>query len=399
MTSDCLPDVKARLVRLFILLLWLVFVDGYVHSQGVIAIPADLHVEVDSADQALILSHLERLLWQIDQDSIDEEYIHGHGFELSKTIFSSLRYPSDQEISFNRRTLVNFYPVSKTRSCLIISVHEHSSASDPMVPKILMQLHAIRTGSTVKFTSPLWWKTRHWTSEQVGTIKYISQEKINRVRANIFNQKNAQIAAKFQEKADPLEFYICENYQEILQLLGVLYDRDEAGTVEDGWGVVDHTIFSIRGNEDFSHDIFHYYSGKVNEHTDRNWIAEEGLAYLWGNAYYVDKEAEMVDQDRLSQRLIQRMEDDKDLTLLTLFENNPPFFQDINRRISVRSVIAGLLCHEIERKWGMKGVKQIINCGRKPNSTINFLEEVDSLLGINRDNFNTAVYQLLIDSQ
>ncbi len=202
---------------------------------------------------------------------------------------------------------------------------------------------------------------------------------------------------KFQVEPDPLTFYICENYQEILELLGVLHDREEAGVIEDGWGVVGRTIFAIRGNEDFSHDIFHYYSEKVHDNADRNWIAEEGMAYLWGNAYYVDQEGEMVEQDRLLSVLARNLQEENKQSLLNLFETNPTFYPEINRRISVRSVIAGLLCREIEKKWGMEGVKQIINCGRKPDSKSNFLKVVDALLSINRENFETEVHQLLMD--
>ena len=86
-----------------------------------------------------------------------------------------------------------------------------------------------------------------------------------------------------------LNFYLCDNYQEILQLLGFDYDLSANGTTRDGYGVISQSIFSVMHHEDFSHDIFHYYSGKVNERSNRNWITEEGIAYSWGNVYYTDK--------------------------------------------------------------------------------------------------------------
>ncbi len=68
------------------------------------------------------------------------------------------------------------------------------------------------------------------------------------------------------------------------------------------------------------------------------------------------------------------------------------------RPSQIRSVIAGLLCTEIERKWRMKGVKQSITCGRKPDSKSNCLEVVDKLIAIKRKNVVIEVHRLLMDS-
>ena len=63
------------------------------------------------------------------------------------------------------------------------------------------------------------------------------------------------------------------------------------------------TLTSFYSFYGFSHDIFHYYSGKVNKNENRNWITEEGIAYSWGNAYYTNSNGEMIEQQILIDEL------------------------------------------------------------------------------------------------
>ena len=84
-----------------------------------------------------------------------------------------------------------------------------------------------------------------------------------------------------------------------IHLLGFGYSLYSNGKYRDGYGVDTKTIFAVMNNEDFSHDMFHYYSGQINKRENRNWITEEGIAYAWGNAYYTDKNGEMISNKRL----------------------------------------------------------------------------------------------------
>ena len=58
----------------------------------------------------------------------------------------------------------------------------------------------------------------------------------------------------------------------------------------------------------------------------------------------------------------------------------------------VRSVIAGLIADEVEQKKGMPGIIALINCGKGDE---NYLSAIDTLIGINKVNFDTRVRVLL----
>jgi len=184
---------------------------------------------------------------------------------------------------------------------------------------------------------------------------------------------------------------MCKNYQEILHLLGFEYDRSSNGVFRDGFGVVDKTVFSVMNNEDFSHDMVHYYCEKIRK-TKRNRTAEEGLAYLWGNAYYTDFNGEMISHDALVSDLRQYVRTTGTDDYLALFQNSPEIFGGRANEVSVKSVISGLICNAIEKEKGIAGIKQLINCGKGDDQYFKVIEE---LLNVNKENFNRYVTGLI----
>jgi hypothetical protein len=58
----------------------------------------------------------------------------------------------------------------------------------------------------------------------------------------------------------------------------------------------------------------------------------------------------------------------------------------------VKSVISGVICDEVERKKGIEGIKQLIDCGYGDE---NFFKCIDELVQINRDNFSKKVTALI----
>ncbi|UII76327.1 hypothetical protein LV716_00610 [Flagellimonas sp. HMM57] len=176
--------------------------------------------------------------------------------------------------------------------------------------------------------------------------------------------------------------------------MGFKYSLFPNGKYRDGYGVDSKTIFAIMSNEDFSHDIFHYYSGKINKREDRNWITEEGIAYLWGNAYYTDNNGEMITHQRLVLELHNYLSKNPKTNLYELFKSNKKIFHHIAPEISVRSTISGIIAQEIETKKGKEGITKLINAGRE-NRLESYLKATDELIGINKKNFNVIVKKLI----
>ena len=170
--------------------------------------------------------------------------------------------------------------------------------------------------------------------------------------------------------------------------MGYEYDYGWAGNFRDGFGPDNGNIFSVMHNEDFSHDVFHYYSSLYRKHT-RNSAADEGVAYTWGNAYYTDEHGEMITQKQLIPQLKLYLQQHPDASLLELFTKNPPIFGPTAK---VRSLLSSLICDEIERQKGTDGIKELIDCDKGDD---NYFRVTNALVGIDRSNFNEKVKGLI----
>jgi hypothetical protein len=72
-----------------------------------------------------------------------------------------------------------------------------------------------------------------------------------------------------------------------------------------------------------------------------------------------------------------------------MFYKNPAIF---TLPAKVRSTISGLICREVERRTGVKGIETFINCGKGDD---NYFRVVNELIGINPLNFDSKVSELL----
>ncbi len=367
---------------------------GFAQNQNLIEKPSFFKSELNKVTENRIINALDSLYREISDLNLSSTYLSaGHtkltSAVLGRYLISPLkRKKSGPEDYFYQ--LTNIYGIGQNQFLTTVSIiHRESHELN-----YIIDLIATVTQTEVTFKSPLEYHCRFWKSKQVGNITYHFRDTINLKRAMFFDTKNTEIAGYMGQTPDTFNFYMCYNEQEVLKLLGIAFSSDRTGQTRNGFGVYLDVICSILNNEDFAHDVFHYYSEKINEPQNRNWIAEEGIAYLWGNAYYTDSNDEMITQSRLVNELKNYVLANPDVDLFRLFEKNTKIFSEIAPEISVQSTISGILAQETIDKKGMDGVNRLINAGSKERFK-NYLKATDELIGVNERNFNSKVRELL----
>ncbi len=375
-------------------LLYLFFIAQITSAQVLIKKPSFFKSELEGNLEGQIIFALDSLFTDMNDYDISEAHLSYKNRTLTKAVLnryfiSALKRKKANFTQYSNQ-LCNLYPLNKNQ--FMVSIALISKTSLELEYKI--QLLANLENGGIKFSSPLYYYARNWKIHKVGNITYHFRDSIQVSRAQVFDEKNTRIANKLGLKPDEFDFFMCHNEQEVLRLLGIqLMDR-RSGSTRNGFGVYSKAICSIMNHEDFSHDVFHYYSGKVNEDKNRNWVTEEGVAYVWGNAYYTDKDGEMISHERLVLELKKYVEENPEADVLNLFIKNTKIFNHIAPEISVRSTIAGVFVKEVEEKEGIDGVLQLINCGSK-NRIEKYMDTLNELLGINGKNFNKHLSKLL----
>ena len=343
----------------------------------------DIHTEISKETQVKLLTDLNTLFFNIYSGRPITDEIDPSAFDRS--FFSSFKDMGNTNIkdSFKEKPqLINLYPVSGSQYFISLAFMHRDSL------KTIINIIATTNGDKIIFSCPLWYLTRNWKMTVVGNITYYYPDSINRSRAKKFNRANSTIAHNLGLPPEQFSFYLCNNYQDALHLMGYEYDSESAGNFRDGYGVDNGIIFSIMHNEDFSHDTFHYYSAKFRKHA-RNFAADEGVAYLWGNAYYTDEHGEVITWEQLVPKLKMYLQQHPEISLLQLFQQNPLIFGPTSK---VRSLLSCLICNDIEKQKGVNGIKILIDCD---NGDDNYFRVTNDLVGINRSNFDEKVKGLI----
>lgn len=375
----------------------LFFIGIWANAQITLEQPNHVRNLNDTLLSSKLKNHLDKLFVKLGANASLEKYISPKYEELTKASFNIIRdfhhqFKNDS-LRQIKHQLINTYPIDSNIFGLRLHGILMSNEKSPIVLYDI-RLTAEYTKQSFNFSVPLEHETKFWKTTQVGAITYRYQDTLNIKRAQNFDSKNKNIALNFGLKPDSLTLFMTNNYQDILRLRGVLYNVNDNGLYRDGYGVVDKTIFSVMGNEDFSHDTVHHYSGKVNKRENRNWITEEGLAYYWGNAYYTNSKGDMINYTQLKKALKTYLLKHPKTDIYDLFNNNTQIFQSFAPEVSSRSVIVAVIVEDIETKRGMKGIQRLINAGRTERLK-NFMNVVEDLIGLTKTNFDKKVRNLL----
>ena len=356
--------------------------------------PTYLNYQLDSSVKASILTSLDTLFSQLKNNKLDTLLLgKGSGdFNVLKSFKGIEDNKKDSIENFYKKQLINIYPISTNQHWISLAFIGLKN-NEPPILKAILNLVATNNSDKITFSIPLSILTKTWKSKEIGNVTYFFRDKINLERAKKFDEKNKIIATKLGLIPEKFKFYMCNNYQEISQLLGYEYDLENNGMTRDGYGVDNNMIFSTMNNEDFSHDLFHYYSDKFRQQKG-NRTVEEGIAYSWGNAYYTSSNGEMIEQKELLSSLKLYLKVNPTISVFQLFSKDTKIFNNIATEISVKSTISSLLCDEVEKQKGIDGVKALIKCGRGDD---NFFKTLDSLISINKINFDERVVKLIAD--
>ncbi len=368
-----------------------------VFAQETVVVPNYLNNVMDSITKQNFIQSLDSFFSEIEKGKIKENLLTFKNAALTKTQLQELvNYEKSKDssvLNLRDKKLINVYPISSNEYFIKISYSFQKEENEPVLIYII-SLIATKNDNKFTFSLPIDYLTRYWEKQTIGNVTYHFRDSLNAERAILFDKKNTEIAKKLKLEPERLDFYMTDNYQEILELLGFEYSFFSNGKYRDGYGVISKKVFAIMNNEDFSHDMFHYYSSKINKRENRNWIAEEGLAYLWGNAYYTDKNGEIITHKRLVDELKNYLSKNPTVNLYNLFSKNEKIYNEIAPEISVRSTISGIIAREIETKKGYKGILKLINAGREDRLE-NYLKVTNELIGIHKENFNLKVKKLI----
>ena len=367
-------------MRRTLLLFILLGACAVLRAQTQFTIPPHFRSGVSDTLTQQVVNALDQLLASMRHELPDAELIDTCNAGLHQSFIADLAWNiSSDAVAPVHAQLISLNPIDRNRMLLTLL---YSKGDE--VRRIVTLL--VRSTPRIVFASPLEYNTATWRRKRIGTLTFIYPDTIDVARAESFERKNVTMAGKLGLPVRHWDVYQCQNYQQILQLQGFYYEATSNGLINSGAILDPRTIFTVMGDEDFSHDVLHCYAGAVRGQ-ERNANAECGLAYHWGNAYYPDSTGKAPSLEQLKPLIQRYLQENPKADLLALFEEQAELPASYKLPLSVRlpRVMGGIICQEVERQKGTAGLIELLKCGRGND---NFFQATEKLIGLKRDNFN-----------
>lgn len=335
----------------------------------------------DSLIKVQLLNSLEIFLKDKNQDMYNSVVIDRIHYEKYKDFFDTFKNLEKSkkynDTSFFKCHLVNIV-LQPDKSYRVSLSYFGISPNKEIIHRLSATMIAKQDKGVFKFYCPFENNTKHWKSQQIGTVKFYYEYDFNPNIAKDFEKYNKEIAKKLSLKPLELSYYKCRDIQEVYRIMGIDYDININGNVRSGSFDTKNKVFlSGTNSEQYKHDLTHGYMSVVFADSLRNWAAEEGY-----NIYTTDYWGESSEQ--IFKYLIEYVKLNPNISLLNVFE------KDIILKypISIKCPIAAVIMRKVDKEYGFNKVLQLISCGESDDK---FFLKLQELTGITKETFDPIV--------
>jgi hypothetical protein len=352
----------------------------------------------DSTTQSQLLTALNGFLSQKEKPAKENTYLlKTHLLETSALLAEMKHIEENIELKqpdFYKCYLTNVMPLNENDyliQCSYIGISETTP-----VLRASFTIVATKNSNQFHFSSPLKRNSHSWKAEVVGNTTFHFKTTLNSANAKVYLGKIAEYDKRLKAPSQPAEFYCCDTFHEVLQLIGVDYKADYNGyshnslsTIENNTDlVVDGTLTSDLTKFD-PHDLWHDRLRRVVSPDIINRPVDEGCAYLYGGSWGV-----MSWKDVLGKFKAYAVANEN-ADWLALYNDSRKFDEKDVHPLRVDFAVNALFVQKIEREKGFAAVMELLSCGKKEADNANYFKALEKITGISKSNFSSRVVGLI----
>lgn len=275
----------------------------------------------------------------------------------------------------------------------IVQISYIGIQKDKPVLRAVFNLLARQAGDKFYFSSPLKQNTRYWKTKQLNSITYHYKDTLSKTDTKAYKKTIDFYDEKLKAPFLPIQFYYCDNFTEVQQLLGIEYKADYNGFIYDvliahengmdlninGWNSSQHRFDP--------HDLWHERLRAVVNSDIINRPVDEGCAYLYGGSWGFT-------WPELLTKFKKYAEANPNADWLTLYLNGTNFSGG-EKILKVSYALNALIAQKIEKEKGFAPVLDLLKCGKRETGDANYFTALEKITGINKTNFNTMMWELI----
>lgn len=283
------------------------------------------------------------------------------------------------EANFYKPTVLAAVPVVLHEQYLIKLAYTGVTAEKEVKYRISYSLIAKRQGDKIYFYAPVEYNTRNWNSKQVGSIQYIYPAKLNLAKAKQMDQFNKSLARKMSVPVLAVTYYRCDDPEQLFRMMGYDYIGNmylsTSGGLAKQWK---NELLAGNNSEWYPHELVHCYTDKLFAKNNR--IVSEGYAtYLGGSGGWT------LDQTKLFAK--NYLDEHPKIDIAQTFID----FDRIQYNIPFTYIVSGLICRDIETKYGFAKIKELFKTDRDDD----YFKILQQITSVTKEQFPAYVKKLV----
>ncbi|QOG02335.1 hypothetical protein [Flavobacterium sp. MDT1-60] len=261
---------------------------------------------------------------------------------------------------------------------------------------------AKQKGNKFYFSSPLKRNTVSWKSKKIGNCTFHFKNTLNSKVASDYVKRVTLLDKKLKTANAQIEWYGCRDFPDVLQNIGVDYKIDYNGKSTTNFSANENnTLILVSGNgdENFNsfdpHDLWHERARFAYSRDLINKPVDEGCAYLYGGSWGISwQEILKTFKEKVASN------PKTDWLTLALYTPQVNFGESQQKHLMADYVVNALLVEKIEKEKGFSAVIEFLCSGKnKKGGSENYFVVLEKLTGINKDNFNARIWELIAESK
>ncbi|HTE01666.1 MAG TPA: hypothetical protein VK668_20400 [Mucilaginibacter sp.] len=264
--------------------------------------------------------------------------------------------------------------------------------SSPLL-RASFKLLAKREGTQFYFYSPLKQNTIGWKTKKLNNIIYRYKDTLNAADAKAYQTAVNYYDKKLKAPNFPVEFYYCDDFPEVLQVLGVEYKADYNGAKSNVLTAHENNVnLTINGwNSNLHrfdpHDLWHERLRAVMSSDVINRPVDEGCAYLYGGSWGYS-------WTEVLTKFKKYAADNSNADWLNLYIEVKNF-EGGEKPLKVPYMLNALIAQKIEKEKGFAAVMELLRCGKKEQGDENYFKALEKITGISKGDFNAKMRELI----
>jgi hypothetical protein len=358
-------------------------------------VPRDLRLTIDSITKNQLVSALNGFLAQKEKPNKENTFILKEDvlpmsalLDEFKGIEKNTKLKDDH---FYKPYLTSAVDVGDNN--FLIQLSYLGIDENTPVLQASFKLFAKKQGGHFYFYSPLKQNTLSWKTKKIKYITFHFKDTLNRAEARDYLKYIDLYNKKLNVKPEPMEFYSCDNFPEVQQLLGIDYLAAFSGLrYDDITAHVNNATLEINGGYTATqrfdrHDLWHDRLYMVMDRKLINRPVNEGCAYLYGGSWGTP-------WGDILAMLKKYAAGHPNADWKRLYVNSDKL-RDDDKPVYFAYAINALIIQKIDKERGFAPVMLLLSCGPRITSDDNYFKALEKVSGIRKADFNTVVWQLI----